>query len=365
MNLIYLSPVPFASFAQRPHKFVLWFLSRYGGPVLWVDPYPTRLPRMDDFARLRRKGYVASTGSCPDLEVVKPFALPIEPLPLSGIINGIFWRDAQRRIEQFARHGDSFLVIGKPSLLALSILEKLPDVPSLYDAMDDFPAFHSGLSAKAMKACEAALVGKVTTMFTSSTALHRRWCHIRPDAQLIHNGLDNDILPPLKMPASYDRKILGYVGTMGSWFDWEWIQQLAVVRPKDTIRLIGPVISAVPPSLPPNVELKRPCGHTEALAAMQGFDVALIPFKRNELTESVDPIKYYEYRSLGLPVLSTDFGEMAYRREERGTYICSAEAALQNVVSEALTYRADEATVAAFRAENSWMARFDAAILIR
>lgn len=364
MKLIYLSPVPYASFAQRPHKFVLWFLSRYGGSVLWVDPYPTRLPRMEDFGRLRRNEYVASAGGCPDLAVIKPFALPIEPLPLSGIINRIFWSGAQRRIKQFA-HDDTILAIGKPSLLALSILEKLPNVPSLYDAMDDFPAFHSGLSARAMKACEAELVGRVTTMFTSSTALHRRWCHIRPDVQLIHNGLDNDILPSPKSSSSHDRKILGYVGTMGSWFDWEWIRQLAIVRPKDTIRLIGPVISGIPPSLPENVELKKPCEHAEALAAMRDFDVALIPFKRNDLTESVDPIKYYEYRALGLPVLSTDFGEMAYRREERGTYICPAEAAIQNVVSEALMYSADETDVAAFRVNNSWMARFDAAILIR
>ena len=33
MQLVYFSPVPWASFAQRPHKFVEWFHARCGAIV--------------------------------------------------------------------------------------------------------------------------------------------------------------------------------------------------------------------------------------------------------------------------------------------------------------------------------------------
>lgn len=44
MQLVYLSPLPWDSFSQRPHQFVEWFHNKHGGEVLWIDPYPTRLP---------------------------------------------------------------------------------------------------------------------------------------------------------------------------------------------------------------------------------------------------------------------------------------------------------------------------------
>ena len=49
---------------------------------------------------------------------------------------------------------------------------------------------------------------------------------------------------------------------------------------------------------------------------MAQFDVGLIPFLKNRLTDSVDPIKYHEYRALGLPVVSTSFGEMPMYAEK-------------------------------------------------
>jgi glycosyltransferase involved in cell wall biosynthesis len=41
------------------------------------------------------------------------------------------------------------------------------------------------------------------------------------------------------------------------------------------------------------------------------FDVGLIPFKVNELTRAVNPIKLREYLAAGLPVVSTPMPEVA------------------------------------------------------
>ncbi|MBH2008529.1 MAG: hypothetical protein I8H71_02395 [Xanthomonadaceae bacterium] len=365
MRLVYLSPVPWSSFAQRPHKFVTWFHDSTGGEVLWVDPYPTRLPSLSDFRRLGANADRENESNPAWLSVIRPSVLPIEPLPGSGMVNALIWRSSLRVVDEFARPNNCLLVIGKPSVLALTVLNSLKDCRSIYDAMDDFPAFYAGLSRWAMRWREGQLVRNVDSVLASSTAIQRRWSHIVADVQLVHNGLDAEVMPEFASPGlAKGKKVLGYVGTIATWFDWDWVIELARVRPDAVVRLIGPVFSSAPVDLPNNIEMLPSCSHQAALAAMQAFDVSLIPFKINQLTASVDPIKYYEYRALGLPVISTDFGEMAFRSGEEGTFLSQGLQDISAVVERALQHSATTESVQQFRAVNTWEFRFSGAKII-
>lgn len=365
MQLIYLSPVPWASFAQRPHKFVEWFHKNTGGEVLWIDPYPTRLPLLSDFHRSRTQSSKKNYQNPSWLKLFYPFALPIEPLMFSGIVNGIIWRMMLNKIDRYVNRNPTILVIGKPSLLALIVLKRLGEITSVYDAMDNFPSFYSGVSRLAMSRRERKLIKRVTHIITSSTILKQRWHSIRPDIQLVRNGLDINIMPAPKNSVSGQRsKIFGYVGTIGHWFDWEWIIALAQARPLDIVRLIGPMFAPPPYVLPANVEIFPPCVHSKVLEAMRNFDVGLIPFKNNDLTTAIDPIKYYEYRALGLPIVSTIFGEMKYRGNEDGVFLCKEVKEINNLIQAALQYIAKEETIRSFTDDNTWDARFSVAIII-
>lgn len=365
MRLIYLSPVPWASFAQRPHKFITWFHANTGADVLWVNPYPTRFPWLSDFRRFGANVDSEHNTNPNWLSVISPSALPIEPLPGSGIVNAMMWRSLLRGIDEFAQSKNCLLVIGKPSVLALSVLNRLKGCRSLYDAMDDFPAFYTGLSRRAMRWREALLVSKVDGVLASSTVIKRRWSQLGADVQLVQNGLDASVMPRfVGRQAPKGKKILGYVGTVATWFDWEWVIALAKTRPDDVVRLVGPVFCSVPNALPSNIELLPPCNHQTAIEAMQNFDIGLIPFKSNVLTASVDPIKYYEYRALGLPVISTDFGEMAFRGGELGTFISRGPQDINAVVKQALQHTTTIDAVQKFRVCNTWEFRFDRAKII-
>src|SRR5262249_53912748 len=50
--------------------------------------------------------------------------------------------------------------------------------------------------------------------------------------------------------------------------------------------------------------------HEELPAYCKGFDVALMPFRINELTLNANPLKVREYLAAGLPVVSTAIPEV-------------------------------------------------------
>ncbi len=363
-RLVYLSPVPWNSFAQRPHKFVEWFHATTKGDVLWVEPYPTRFPRLSDLRRLMAKRSLENDHNPQWLKVLRPLTLPLEPLPGSGFLNRIFWHSILKNIELFIEEAPTLLAVGKPSVLALRVLEQFPNTVSLYDAMDNFPSFYSGISSLAMAWREQELVKRVTYLLVTSTALKRHWDKVRPDVKLVHNGLDPNVIPPPIDRQVLNRRILGYVGTIGPWFDWDWIIALAKVRHQDRIKLMGPLLTKLPYFLPGNIEILPPCTHQTALKVMQSFDVGLIPFKENHLTTSVDPIKYYEYRAIGLPVISTNFGEMAFRKREDSIFIYEKDQDINELVEKALQFKKKKEQIEQFIVQNTWETRFVAANLI-
>lgn len=360
MDLVYFSPVNWISFEQRPHKFVRWYHSKYGAQVLWVDPYPTRLPSLKDVYRLGSKENITSSSELNWLKVVNPGGLPIEPLPGSSVVNGLFWKKIMHELDQFAKDESVIFGVGKPSLLSLKALRQHGSLFSFYDCMDNFPSFYSGVSRISMDLREKQLADRVNHIMVSSSFLVNKFKQYNRKISLVLNACDSAGLPSISsIDKVQESAVLGYVGMINDWFDWQLLIGLAESNPSYCVRLIGPVQVPCQKTLPSNVEMLPACRHSLAIEAMSKFSVGLIPFKLNELTETVDPIKYYEYRGLGLPVLSSKFGEMAVRNEQDGVFFMSAESDLQKAVREAVLYKAADDDVNIFREENSWSHRFN------
>lgn len=362
-RLIYFSPVFWSSFRQRPHFMAAHFIGRMGGRVLWVDPYPNRLPRLAD---LRRGGGIHNqqTEVPAGLTVVSPRALPIEPLPGGSWLNRHGpWRQAQQQIAAFAAEsegeGELVIGIGRPSRLGLDTLAAVAHQYSFFDAMDDFPEFYSGISRRSMNKVEATVARQVDRIWASSSFLVDKFRKrgLGDRLSTVFNAFDNANFgaPQQQRPSV---PVLGYVGTISDWFDWRLVRKLAQARPDCRLRLIGPVFTAVPTDLPDNVELLPPCAQPEVEGHLEGFSVGLIPFQSNPLTRGVDPLKYYEYRAKGLGVLSTRFGEMAQRSESDGVFVADDAADLDAMVERALAFRPGMEQLQAWRERNDWSARF-------
>lgn len=358
-RLIYFSSVPFASYAQRPHFMVDAFSEGGFDSVLWVDPYPTRFPAWTDLARVRSKGDAAPCSRSGSVKVIRPIALPIEPLPGSGFVNGLLgWREVRLELMSFARESEHcVLAIGRPSKLAQWALEHVPHARSLVDVLDNFPAFYRGLSKRSMQARLYAVCRRATDVYCSSSQIAEDVRKIREDAVVVLNGYSTDRLPE-PSPAE-QRRCIGYVGSIAEWFDWPLVCALAASLPEVTIRLIGPEFISRPSDLPPNIEFLGERPQPEIAHLVREFAVGLIPFVRNDLTAGVDPIKYYEYRSMGLPVWSTAFGEMQWRGPADGVSHVSRDTDWRKLWADNQSAAVPSLdAVTSFRREIDWGQRF-------
>ena len=358
MRLVYVAPVPYSSFAQRPHRFVAFFNRRTRGRTLWIDPYPGRWPRLADLGRARPR-------TCPHveeaLEVASPPIWAADPAMALPSIRRLVWKPVLERVEAFTEGADWLLVIGRPSRLALHLLRRTGPRPTCYDAMDDFPEFYSGLARALSRRIENEIAHGVDDILASSTALQDKFGRRGLAAELLPNGLRTcpKALEP-ELGDARDELVLGYVGTIGDWFDWPLVAEMALSLPEARFEITGPEMVAPKMRLPANVHRAGECAGHEVFGRLQGLIAGLIPFKLNRLTAAIDPIKYYEYRAAGLPVIATEFGEMRRRRGQPGVHLIAGgadfRAVLKNIKANP---RLSAGTLERFRAENSWRSRFE------
>ncbi len=378
MRLLYFSPVAADSYAQRPHFMVRAWLEWGAESVLWVNPYPCRLPRWQD---LRRGPGLSNQASLrdPRIRVMNVPALPIEPLPLGAWLNRrLLGGKAWRKIERYAADGQTIVGVGRPCALALAALNELQQSGSFYDAMDNFPEFYGGLSRRAMLRTEQAIAERVDLIVASSTFLADKFVRRGLQVEKVLNACEergrqgdketrrqgeektpHDHLVSLSpcLPV-FCPPILGYIGCIGHWFDWPLVIRLARAMPDARLELVGPCVVKPPEKLPGNVRLLPACKHSETAGHLGRFSAGLIPFVGDALTAGVDPIKYYEYRAAGLPVLSTSFGEMSLRGHEEGVFFLDQNEDLAEVVRAAIGRRVDPAETSRFHRENDWRCRF-------
>jgi hypothetical protein len=357
VKLIYLSPVHWNSYKQRPHFMIQSFLSKGIESVLWINPYPARLPRIDDFIR-DNSLYKQGTEVPAHIHILSPRILPVEPLPVFRHLNGFFLNELTKKIHSYLENEPFILGIGRPVMLGCKLLQELSPIWSFYDAMDDFPEFYGGLSKSSLQRHESKISKLVDIVFVSSTYLKTKFAHKGLDPILLHNACQlphSDNIPAKKE----QNNVLGYVGAVASWFDWDLVCNLAKNLPSFRLRIIGPMFNHPRKSLPQNIEILPSCAHSETIKHICQFSAGLIPFKINKLTNGVDPIKYYEYRALGLPILSTRFGEMVYRDRQDGVFFLDQAATFSALVEEAIEWSNSMAKVDdTFYLKNNWSFRF-------
>jgi len=175
----------------------------------------------------------------------------------------------------------------------------------VYDIIDDWsdPALGGEWFRPRL---ETDLIEDSDVVIASAPDLVKKVGNMGRQAVLVPNAVNADVfgvaLPPQPDDLPEAKVIIGYHGSLyGDWFDWEGLTQVAVAFPEAAIVLIGDD-KARHPEMPKNVHFLGLKPQTDLPAYLQRFDVGIIPFKVNDTTHAVSPLKAYEYLASGVPI---------------------------------------------------------------
>lgn len=196
------------------------------------------------------------------------------------------------------------------------LTEKIKYKKLIYRCADDIDGFEK--VCRTMSYFEEKIIRKADVVFATAHSLIEKKEKIRQDIIYLPNGveLDNFIRSKYSMPKEFKKGINKkciYVGAIDHWFDVDLIKYCAKKLPNIDFYLIGPIkINLNELQYFKNVYILGKKNYEDIPNYLHYSDVSIIPFKVNDLTDSITPIKLYEYMSVGLNVVSTNFKEMNY-----------------------------------------------------
>src|SRR6266511_428128 len=114
-----------------------------------------------------------------------------------------------------------------------------------------------------------------------------------------------------KAIAGLPRPVIGFFGLIADWVDVGLMASVAERFSTGSLVALGKATTDVSAlERLPNVHLLGRKPYSALPAYCKGFDVALMPFRVNELTLNANPLKAREYLAAGLPVVSTAIPEV-------------------------------------------------------
>jgi glycosyltransferase involved in cell wall biosynthesis len=248
--------------------------------------------------------------------------------------------------------------------MALSFSRHLQPAAIVYDCMDELSAFAG--APQGLRDAERALLAAADVVFTGGQSLYEAKRHLHGNAHAFPSSVDVAHFARARRltrepadQAAIARPRLGFFGVIDERFDLDLLRAAAAERPDWNFMLIGPVVKIDPATLPQgaNIHYLGPKAYAELPDYMAGWDVALLPFARNESTRFISPTKTPEYLAAGLPVVSTSIRDVVRPYGDRGLVrIADTPAAFVAAIDAAL--HEDRAarlkTVDPFLAKMSW-----------
>jgi len=250
--------------------------------------------------------------------------------------------------------------------MALGFTEHLQPVAIVYDCMDELSAFKG--APPALKTYEAELFRRADLVFTGGQSLYESKLTQHPNVYAFPSSVDvahfakgRVIQTEPADQASIPHPRLGFFGVIDERMDIELLTGIADARPDWHLVIIGPIVKIDPAMLPQraNIHYLGSKNYQNLPTYLAGWDVAMLPFVRNESTRYISPTKTPEYLAAGKPVVSTSirdvvrpYGEMGMVRiaDTPEEFVAAVEIILSNETA-ALEWLTQ---VDAFLEKNSW-----------
>jgi glycosyltransferase involved in cell wall biosynthesis len=108
-----------------------------------------------------------------------------------------------------------------------------------------------------------------------------------------------------EMPFDTDKPVLGYIGSVATWLDWQLIELMVTHFADCEFVFIGPKCMQVN-LVANNLHFLGHKDYENLPKYLSNFTLCLIPHLINDTTKGMSPIKFWDYLASGTPVASTN-----------------------------------------------------------
>ncbi len=229
----------------------------------------------------------------------------------------------------------------------------------IYRIADDYKEF---AELPNIARIDEMLIKKADNIIISSSTLKQYVLELGRTPLVLSNGVvfEHFNKTAVECPNEYqgkNRRRIVYVGALKYWFDTKLVKKIAEQVEAD-IFLVG--------SCDTDLSILRKYNNVHVLGArsynllpgyLQFADVAIIPFIRNKITDSISPIKLFEYCGAGIAVVSTNMEETI--KLNAPIWIAENHDAFISGIKYYLSHGYDRMKLTEYARHNSWEQRYE------
>lgn len=257
----------------------------------------------------------------PNLKIViTPPVLPINFMPEGTVFRSLLKINElliSLRIKKILKDKKitDFIFINSFNFHYPNLARKIKPTLTVYHCVDPMIMPYDmkhGIESEKHLVLHSDLVICTSVKLTQEKKLLNKNTYFVPNASDSDNGFrpKDETIPVHPKLLDKRKPIVGYLGTIERRIDYNLLLAVVKANKDKTFILAGPVEEdyvSNPLFEETNVHQLGAVPYLEVPQVINSFDLAIIPFKKDEVSRTIFPIKLFEYLSFGKPVVSTDF----------------------------------------------------------
>jgi glycosyltransferase involved in cell wall biosynthesis len=294
------------------------FMSRLASDnrVLYVEPsYPMLRKRPHDIAENRLFTATLINETPTIWRLLPPRKIPKWTIPWMTKINFLWfgWWISKAARKLGFRNSILWVYVHHYA----SALTVIPHSKLVFELVDDYIAYNEGKPTRQSydEACIISMFKHADVAIATAETLRIKYQQLHPSISVLPNGVDyssfEQALREKKIPegmVNIPHPIVGFVGVLFSFLDYPRLRRTIQKMPDVSFVFVGRVeyekgIRELCDL--PNVYILGNRPQSLIPAYISSFDVCINPFKFDEVSRHVSPLKVFEYLACGKPVLST------------------------------------------------------------
>lgn len=304
--------------------------------------------------------------------VVTPIILSLHFLPEGKLYRALLklneWIVGRRILKVLKKENVTrFIYINSADFHFPDLINYFNPILKVYHCVD--PIF-TGFDQKHGLVSEPKLIKNSDLVICTSKQLQEEKKLLNSNTYFIPNAADithsskalDENLPVHDALKNIKKPIVGYFGAIERRIDYLLLKEVITNNSDKSFVFAGPLISVDVPEWfyhQPNLHLTGALPYEDMPAIIKGFDVAIIPFKKDEVSRTIFPLKLFEYLGAAKPVVSINFNPDLQDFTANSVSFCEDVASFSIAIQNELTENSPEKIKnrIAVAAENTWVKR--------